>query len=841
MSGSAQVVYQESLSPNAPPQLMDCANINNIGDATELPLKKTTDRYTLFIRYDYEEDKNVITFPQLQAMQSREDALRLASWPLAALDSHISSTMLFHDHGSWFPFFEPFTSVLGLSIGAQLGGIDRMVLSVRNNWFAENLFRHQFIANGTIGYSLGWFAPHAVLAEDGYFGVAVHELGTHVRPEPARLQHGRVRRVRDDRASAARRSPGRGSTRRARCSRRATSHRARDCVARSASRSRGRSAQPNIMDANSPVRYDNWIDPFTYHYLMDKALPHVDPPLLALAAVVHLPNGPGDGSAPPVIEGSLPLSAYQFMGNQDLEMAPLSFDGETFLGVGPYRVRFVTPTGVREYRVEPHMIDSASSPEQIGAIALNFPWDPATVRIELLGPVDLRNDGCWNRYCPGDSVLLASRLVSPAAPSASDLRAGRDAAAPPTPPGSTPATPTVGPNHEAVVSWTASDADSPELRATLLLAPQDAAGGTGGPSTPVGIELTGSSFRIPHTLLADAPGLYTGRVLVSDGVNTAEVSRGQLFSICNLQNGGLELCNGVDDDCDGLTDNTPPGPVESVMLNPQPYPPTPAGTRAAHVGAAVSPRRRSTSSSVTPSPCATRSATSPARRSAASRTTSPPIRSGRCPRRRRAVRSGSTCAPATAPAPEATTPAIRASAGRGTRGSPRRTAGARETRHSPRRRLLPRRLADRTRRGGLPASALSSLRSPAREREQVQAGRAGVVQQHARQDAPGPQREQPQPEPEAVGEERLGRRLPRVHHRERDRLDRERCVAERGPEPEEQVAAAQELDREQGEPARRPVRPGSAARSCGRSPSLAYTRRNPGWRDQASSRGSSSR
>ncbi len=261
VSGSAQVVYQESLSPHAPPQLMDCANINNIGEATELPLKKTTDRYTLFIRYDYEEDKNVITFPQLQTMQSREDALRLASWPLAALDSHISPTMLFHDHGSWFPFFEPFTSVLGLSIGAQLGGIDRMVLSVRKDWFAENLFRHQFIASGTIGYSLGWFAPHAVLAEDGYFGVAVHELGhTYDLSQHACNTGGYDEYAMTAQCGAPFTGQGFDPAGTLFPTGYFSSRAGLRCPAREPIP--GEVCAPNIMDANSPVRYDNWIDPF---------------------------------------------------------------------------------------------------------------------------------------------------------------------------------------------------------------------------------------------------------------------------------------------------------------------------------------------------------------------------------------------------------------------------------------------------------------------------------------------------------------------------------------------------------------------------------------------------
>jgi hypothetical protein len=90
----------------------------------------------------------------------------------------------------------------------------------------------------------------------------------------------------------------------------------------------------------------------------------------------------------------------------------------------------------------------------------------------------------------------------------------------------------------------------------------------------VAFDFTGGTFQIPQAQLADDPGVYTGRILVSDGGNTAEMTNGALFNICNYSNGGVELCgNGIDDDCDGIVDNAlPPGPA-SVELNPQPQPP----------------------------------------------------------------------------------------------------------------------------------------------------------------------------------------------------------------------------------------------------------------------------
>jgi hypothetical protein len=160
-------------------------------------------------------------------------------------------------------------------------------------------------------------------------------------------------------------------------------------------------------------------------------------------------------------------------------------------------------------------------------------------------------------------------------PSASDLRAGLDAPAPPPPPGAPPTVPTIGPGDTAVVTWEAFDMDSPAVNASLILVRQGEAGGPAGSPEPIDIDIEGNMYSIPHDRMADAPGTYAGRLLVTDGVNTTEIYQGPLLTFCNLNNGGVELCNGIDDDCDGTVDNAlAPGPV-SVELNPQPFPPAP--------------------------------------------------------------------------------------------------------------------------------------------------------------------------------------------------------------------------------------------------------------------------
>jgi len=597
VSGSAQVVYAEAISPNAPPQLQDCANINNVGQATDLPLMKVIDPLTLFERFDYEENQSFMSSSQLLAMYNREEPYRLSSWPLAALNSSPTFNETWFDHGSGCILcFEPFNTLLHYNGMAAQAGIDRMVLSVRNGWFADNQFRHQFIGAGSVGYSLGWFAPRAVLAEDGFYGVSTHELGHTYNLSQHPCSNASppfgpgcfdeyAHPAKDGRPYEALGFdvsgqiypngihvgpfPPYGNLA---CP--TTPPQTRDICA------------PNLMDLVCGIGkdcgggysgYQNWIDTFTFQYLMENTLPHADPFVVNVGGLIRFPNGQGDGTTIPAVQGSLSMFDYLFMGSQDLPDAPLSGRGEQFSGVGPFRIRLVTPLGVHDYRFNPRFFADSTLPDLIGGFSLSLPWDSSTMVIQLIGPSNAFDTGCWNKLCAGDGIVLDQRLVSRSAPSASDLRAGRDLSAPPTPAGSVPATPTIGPGHVAVLDWNATDPDSPETRASLLVMPPPSAAGGTGTQTPVAIDIVGNTFRIPQERLADAPGPYAGRLLVSDGVNTTEIFNGALFNICSLSNGGVEYCNGLDDNCDGLVDNSPlPGP-EQVQLNPQPFPPAPGG------------------------------------------------------------------------------------------------------------------------------------------------------------------------------------------------------------------------------------------------------------------------
>ena len=212
------------------------------------------------------------------------------------------------------------------------------------------------------------------------------------------------------------------------------------------------------------------------------------------------------------------------------------------------------------YRFNPgYLTDDTAADTEFGFFSFALAW-PTTLSVEeiqLWGPSNIGDE-----FAAADT-LLATISRTAADPVVTTLRAGRDSAPPLT--GPHPGPPTIGPGSEVVVAWDPTDADSLDLRAILQLRSPPGSPGYGD-WVSQDVDVQGSTLSIPHELLTDAPGLWDGRVLVSDGLNTVQLDQMSLFEICNESNGGVEICDGVDNDCDGVLDN---GAVPSAIEDAQ--------------------------------------------------------------------------------------------------------------------------------------------------------------------------------------------------------------------------------------------------------------------------------
>ena len=95
--------------------------------------------------------------------------------------------------------------------------------------------------------------------------------------------------------------------------------------------------------------------------------------------------------------------------------------------------------------------------------------------------------------------------------------------------------PAIKPGDQIMVAWDQQDADTPgtNLVAMLYLLPPKASGSLATVSTaiPLAVNLVGGQATIAASQLADLPGDYGARVVVSDGVNTASFETDKLFSV----------------------------------------------------------------------------------------------------------------------------------------------------------------------------------------------------------------------------------------------------------------------------------------------------------------------
>jgi hypothetical protein len=310
--------------------------------------------------------------------------------------------------------------------------------------------------------------------------------------------------------------------------------------------------------------YDRWIDDLNYNFLLrEMAAVTPGPParaagseatdIFSISGVVEAVNGLDDPT--PQFSATL-FPGYRLPIGTVTPDLPEAAPGEES-GSGPFKIRLITPQGVRTYRFLPSFrLPEADTPLDAGFFSFAIPWDDTATRVELLAPADF-----YNPAQSQDSLLLAMDRTA-ALPAVQNVRVGIDA--PPAQPTQNP--PTIGPGAGVGVAWDIIDADGP-AHATgilLLLPPQVFA-----KPLPLAANETDGTFQLPAVQVQSLPpGTYGLRFYVSDGVNSSSFELTSAFEVCALSNGGVETCDGVDNDCNGSIDDVAAlGPVEGVRLN----------------------------------------------------------------------------------------------------------------------------------------------------------------------------------------------------------------------------------------------------------------------------------
>jgi hypothetical protein len=419
---------------------------------------------------------------------------------------------------------EPAATIVGWSIAAHAVGLDRVILMPRNGWFAENDASLTF-GHGAIGMSLGEIVPHASIAEQGFSEAAVHELGhTFALSRRPCSTGGFFEDVfglgcRDEYTHAA--ADGRPYL--------GSGYDVRGEVYPSgmggAAGTREVRGVTNLMDttgARDGGPYDRWIDNLSYDWLTEQLRSPQDPELISLSGVVTVPGGASNPSGA-LISGAL-LPSFRYMGIPDRPEAVLN--DPNGVGEGQFGVRLVTPAGSRLYRITPAFVGEGGASSERGFFSFSVAWDAATTRIELIGPAKPGDLGQQ-----GTTVVLASRDISAKAPTVSNLRASVSSPAASRAAGA----PAAGPLDTILIGWDQSDSDAPagSLSAILYVIPPRPLG-TLGPQPqpiPMAVSLDGSSFSISAAQLANMPGSYGVRVLVTDGANTTALEAPDLFSV----------------------------------------------------------------------------------------------------------------------------------------------------------------------------------------------------------------------------------------------------------------------------------------------------------------------
>ena len=532
--------------PGTPPDFLNCWGADNSALDFRVPVVRTREPEVRYIGWDF--NFTPVGFEPAASYVAHHglaETYRKAVLPLAALTPPSLSRIdanLRTPYDAFGPFAdEPVSSIFIGNVLAYLSGVDRLVLTPRTGWFTQRATANAIDPSlgGVIGISYGPALPRAVIAEPVAQEVPTHEL-LHTYGHSRRSCSAGAGRCLDEYLHVPPRTYW------------AVGYDVEGTIYPAGKNDLAPGNVPpgsREVTANNIMGFccGNWVDSETFNTLVEDLRAPGDPELVNLSGFLTATNGI---DAPvPSFTGRM-ISLYHASGVPDREQ-PASGESEA----GRFSVRLYTPNnGAHVYHFDPQFgVAETTATSNTSAFSIAVPWDPATTAVELRGPADYHN----SESNPGD-VTLWFHARSASAPVVQKVRAGRNIA--PDLNAQTWVAPTIGPGSELVLGWKSVDPDNEPLKsAVLLLAPPP-------PNqvlpriVPSAVEIDGSTMRVPYGDLAPYPGVWGARVFSSDGLDSGSLDELVAFTVCAFTNNGVEACDKIDNDCDGVVDNLAPGP-----------------------------------------------------------------------------------------------------------------------------------------------------------------------------------------------------------------------------------------------------------------------------------------